>query len=187
VRRRDGHHCADDHRLPRARVATRTHDCELTAPGDQRVSRADLVAMDSSEIEYIDSVDQRSSLQDDTIDRPVPGRSRFSTLLGVAGWLIFATAVAVAIGLSVTYRSTQGDPMRPAASGYVSERGVPPAADLLLGMVGVVLGLSLVAFARLVENSTTSVTQLAAITRLLTEQHHEPNASQETADPHSGE
>jgi hypothetical protein len=129
--------------------------------------------MDGPEIEYLDSVDRGPSLSGHgrrgagTID------SRLGTVLGVVGWLIVVAAIAVAIGLSVTYRPTHGDPMRPVPTNYVSERGIPPAADLLLGAVGVVLGLGLVGLGRLLVSSASTAAQLTAITRFLEERHRE--------------
>jgi hypothetical protein len=133
--------------------------------------------MPGSEIEYIDSVNRASGATGQRIDPPVVRGSWFSTCLRVAGWLVVAAAIAVAIGLAVTYRSTHGDPMRATSTGYVSERGVPPVADLVLGTVGVALGLFLVAAGQLLDDSANMVGQLSAVRLLLTEQRDERDVS----------
>jgi hypothetical protein len=140
------------------------------------------MVMDDLELEYIDSVDRGSKrggheqVAADTLD------SRLATVIGVTGWLIVAAAIVVGVALAVTYRPSEGDPMRPTQTNYVSERGVPLAADLALGTVGVVLGLGLVALGRLLVHSATMAARLTVIARRLDEQQREREPGPTAAD-----
>ncbi len=137
--------------------------------------------MEPPDIEYIDSVDRGSSLRGDSEVGPGLGDARLASILGVIGWLVVAAAIVVAIGLAIAYRPSHGDPMRPVPTDYTSERGVPPAADLVLGTVGVVLGLGLVAFGRLLVHSATTAAQVTAIAGLLAERPREPDGTTTSA------
>jgi hypothetical protein len=121
------------------------------------------------EIEYLDGLPQDSAFGPVEPDqRAHPADGRLSRCLAVVGVLIAIVAVAVSIGLAVTYRSSTGDPLGPPGR-YVAEQGVPPAADLVIGTVGLALGLGLISLSRLVANSAAALSQLEAIRLVLAE------------------
>ena len=88
------------------------------------------------------------------------GRSGFSTALTTIGAVLIAISVIVPTGLALTYRAEHGNPMDGSSSStYQSERGVPPAADLVFGVIGAFLGLTLVALANVVTSTAATAFQ----------------------------
>ena len=141
------------------------------APGSESVGQTWL--MPHLEIEYLDGLDHGSIIR-----QSEPGRrvhltdSRFATFAAIVGVLITIAAVVVSVALAFTYTPSVGDPLGPPRF-YQPASGVPWAADLVIGTIGLVLGLGLVSLSRLVANSAATLSHLVAIRALLTE--HDPN------------
>jgi len=90
----------------------------------------------------------------------------FAQLVTALGGLIAVGAVVVCVVLALTYTPSVGDPFG-RQSAYRPESGVPPAAALVIGTTGLVLGLGLVSLGRLVASSAATLAELVEIRLLL--------------------
>jgi hypothetical protein len=154
--------------LTAAKVGSRGDAARPVANGTTATRcRAILRSVSEFEIEYLDDQGQDRSAAVSESWR-VTRDARIATFVEVVGWVLACAAIVAAIVLALAYVPSTGDPLGPPGQ-YVGGRGLPYGADAVIGLVGLVLGLGLVALGRLIANTSATVSRLAAIERALTE------------------
>jgi hypothetical protein len=93
--------------------------------------------------------------------------ARIATFVEVVGWILACAAVVAALVLALAYVPSTGDPLGPSGQ-YVGGRGLPYGADAVIGSVGLVFGIGLVALGRLVANTSATASRLSMIELVLT-------------------
>jgi hypothetical protein len=135
--------------------------------------------MPEFEIEYLDDLGQdREAGPRESARRPVLSDDRLAGFVGIVGWIVAGFAVIVAIALALSYVPATGGPGSPGP--YIGDSGVPLGLDAILGLIGLVLGLGLVALGRLIANTAITASRLAAIEHALNDHGNDGSAAEDS-------